>query len=70
MQMGGGLRTGVARPSGFGEMPVTLELPRSAGCNFGASWSTGSVSWVQRELLVPELPAGAQHSAGLRDFIS
>lgn len=39
VQVGGGLRTGVVRPRGFGEVSVTPELPRSAGCYLRASWA-------------------------------
>lgn len=70
MQMGGCLRTSAARPRGAREMSVILKLHRSTGCYLRAVWSTNSVSWVQQELLVQELPAGVYDSTGLGDFSS
>lgn len=68
--MGDCLRTSTIRPRGLREISIILKLARSAECYVRTTWSTNSVSLVQEELRVQELPAGVQHSAGLGDFSS
>lgn len=70
MQMGGCLRTSAMRPRGLREISIIPKLARSAECYVRTTWSTSSVSLIQQELRVQELPAGVQHTAGLWDFSS